>query len=236
LKPNPTALVIDKEKAVRSLLRAVLEPEGYRVFEAENGESALSNAVDCNPDVIILETALPDEDGLSLLRTLREWSHTPVLVLSGQTDDEAKVAALDTGASDYLTKPFSSAELLARLRVLQRPVANMPDGPLLIEGDLVVNVATHDITLHGRSVSLTRKEEALFFVLVRYAGKVVTQTHLIRSIWGAHSESRVHDLQVLVAHLRKKLGPYDGEILIRTQTNVGYWLLLSSQREISYDR
>lgn len=228
MKPDPTALIIDSDRAVRRLLRVLLEPQGYRVFEAENGASALSKAVEYKPDVIILEPALAGEHGLSVLQSLQEWSRIPVLALSEQTDDAAKVAALDAGASDYLTKPFSSAELLARLRVLQRPLANVPDGPLLIEGRLVANLATHEISLGPHPVKLTRKEEALFFVLARFAGKVVTRSHLLRSIWGAGAVEKTHDLMVLVANLRKKLAGHGGEMLIRTEGKMGYRLLLSA--------
>ena len=234
MKPDPTVLIIDNEKAARRLLRVLLEPNGYRVCEAEHAGTGVKKAVECKPDVIILEMDLPDADGLSVLQTLREWSRTPVLMLSEQTDDQVKVAALDAGASDYLTKPFSSPELLARLRVLQRPAPNTPDGPLLIEGDLIANLATHEITLGGRPVRLTRKEEALFGVLARYAGKVVTRGHLLRSVWGAHSEDKTHDLLVLVAHLRKKLGPYAGEMVIRTEGSLGYSLSFSAQREPAF--
>jgi len=209
----------------------VLEAEGYRVFEAESGGEGLTKAVERKPDVIVLEWGLLDGGGWGVLQGLQEWSQIPVLVLSEQTEEQAKVAALDAGARDYLTKPFGSGELLARLRVLQRPLPNVPEGPLLIEGELVANLVTHDITLSGRSVKLTPKEEALFFVLARYAGKVVTCAHLMRSVWGTHSEERIHDLRVLVTHLRKKLGLYGGEILIRTEEGVGYSLSLSVQHE-----
>ena len=216
---------------MRRLLCSVLEPHRYRVYEADSAAAGLAEAIECKPDVIILETALPDREGVAVLQNLREWSNTPVLVLSEQTDVEAKVAALDAGASDYVTKPFASAELLARLRVLQRPLLNEPDGPLLIEGDLVANLVTHEITLDGRAISLTPKEEALFYILARYAGKVVTRVHLLRSVWGAHGEQRLHDLQVLVAHLRRKLEPWGAELLIRTEGQIGYSLSLPAQRE-----
>ena len=231
MKPDPHALVIDNDRAVRRLLRSVLEPHGYRVFEAENGVTGLTQAVEGQPDVIIMETVLPDGEGLAVLQRLREWSNTPVLVLSEETHDEAKVAALDAGASDYLTKPFSSAELLARLRVLQRPIPNEPEGPFLIEGELVANLATHEITLRGRAILLTPKEEALFYVLARYAGKVVTRAHLLRSVWGAQGKQRIHDLHVLVAHLRKKLDPYGEQLLIRTEGHIGYSLSLAAPSE-----
>lgn len=221
--------MIDGERAVRRLLRAVLEPRGYRVVQAENGRDALTQVIECEPDVIIMEMLLPDVDGLSVLRSLQEWEHIPVLVLSQQAQAEAKVAALDAGARDYLTKPFSSDELLARLRVLQRPLPNVPDGPLLIEGDLVANLATHEVSFRQRPIALTRKETALFYVLARYAGRVVTRTHLLRSVWGARSEEKTQDLIVLVAHLRKKLGLYGGELLIKTQGSIGYSLSLDVQ-------
>jgi two-component system KDP operon response regulator KdpE len=221
-------LIIDTEKAARRLVRTLLEPEGYRVLEAENGASGLKQAVESKPDVIILEWELPEENSLSILQSLREWSQTPVLVLSEQKDANEKVTALDNGACDYLTKPFSSAELLARLRVLQRPVPNEPDGPLLIAGDLVVNLVTHKITLRDQPVTLTPKEEALFYVLARYAGKVVTRSHLVRSVWGIHSEEKIHDLQVLIGHLRKKLEPTGTELLIKTEGSVGYCLSVST--------
>ena len=231
MKPDPIVLIIDHEKAARRLLRVVLEPHGYRVFEAGDGGTALAQATECRPDVVILEIALPEEEGMSVLQGLREWSQTPVLVLSERADDEAKVAALDAGASDYLTKPFSTAELLARLRVVQRPVPNVPDGPLLIEGELVANLATHEIALNGRPVKLTPKEEVLFYVLARYAGRVVTINHLLRPVWGLHSEEKTHDLRVLVSHLRNKLEAYGGEMLVRTEGNLGYRLALSAKQE-----
>lgn len=233
MKPDPTILIIDNEKTSRRLLRALLEPQGYRVFEAESAGDALGKAVESKPDVIVLELRLSNGNGLAFLQRLQESSQTPVLVLSEQTGEEAKVAALDAGARDYLTKPFSSGELLARLRVLQRPLPNVPDGPFLIEGDLVANFATHEITLKGRPIRLTPKEQALFYVLARYPGRVVTCAHLLRAVWGFHSEDKLHDLQVLVSHLRKKLGPFGGEILVRTESSIGYSLALAPNQELA---
>jgi two-component system KDP operon response regulator KdpE len=227
VRAYPNVLLIDGDRASRRLLRVVLEAEGYRIVEAETAESGLKEAVERKPDVIILELTLPDCDGVEVIQTLREWKSTPLLVLSEETEDQIKVAALDAGASDYLTKPFSNSELLARLRVLQRSWPNEPDGPMLIDGGLRINLATHQIQLNGRHVRLTRKEEALFYVLARYAGKVVTKAHLIRSVWGVRSEDRSPDLRVLIGHVRKKLGVYGGEILIRTVGSLGYSLALS---------
>jgi two-component system KDP operon response regulator KdpE len=233
LKQGRTVLVIDAEKAARRLLNTILMPHGYRVLESETAESGLRKAVEAHPDLIILEIALPRNEGLDLLQSLREWNRTPVMVLSECTDDPAKVAALDAGASDYLTKPFSAAELLARLRVLLRPVPNVPDGPLLVEGELVVNLATHKITVAGRPVRLTPKEEVLFCVLARYTGKVVTCDHLLRSVWGLNGDDKLHDLRVLVWQLRKKLGAYGGEVLVETEGSTGYKLALSANTELA---
>ena len=211
----------------------MLEPHGYRVLEAESGGVGLNLAVESKPDLIVLELNLSDGDGLRVLHALQEWCPIPIMVLSGRAEEEATVAALDAGARDYLTKPFSSAELLARLRALQRPLPNVPDGPLLIEGELVANLSTHEITSNGRPIILSPKEEALFCVLARYAGRVVTCSHLLQSIWGIHSEDKLQDLRVLVSHLRKKLGPYGSEMLVRTEGSLGYSLILSVQREVS---
>ncbi len=230
LKPDPRALIVDSEKASRRLLRTVLESQGYQILQAEGLAAGLERAVEGKPDVIVMEMALADGEGLEFLRNLREWSHTPVLVLSERNGEEAKVAALDAGANDYITKPFNGAELLARLRVLQRPLFQVPDGPLLVEGDLVANFSTHEISVAGRPVGLTRKEEALFYVLARHAGKVVTRAQLLHSVWGMDSEERIHDLHVLMGNLRKKLEPHGKEIFITTQGGLGYTLSLRNSQ------
>lgn len=233
LKPKPTILVIDDEKSSRRLLRVILTPHGYRFFEAESGRAGFNKAAQCNPDVIILELGESIAEGLAILQGLQEWCRAALLVLSRQTAVEAKVAALDAGARDYLTKPFSSPELLARLRVLQRPLPNVPDGPFLIDGELEVNLATHKVRLGGCPISLTPKEEALFCVLARYAGRVVTREHLVRSVWGICSEEKGHDLRVLMSHLRDKLRPHGRDMLVKTEADLGYSLSLFHQREPS---
>jgi two-component system KDP operon response regulator KdpE len=189
----------------------------------------LRKAAECKPDVVILELELPDLDGLGVLRTLQEWSEIPVLVLSERGHDSAKVAALDAGARDYLTKPFSVDELLARLRVLQRAMPNVPEGPLVVAGELVANLSTHEISCRGRRLWLTRKEEALFYVLARYAGKVVTCSHLMRSVWGTYSQDRTPELRVHMTNLRKKLADYRDELRIETKGRLGYSLSLATE-------
>ena len=231
MKPNPIALVIDAERQTRRLLRVLLESNHYRIQEAETGETGMREAAARRPDVIILDLSLPDMEGRVFLERLREWNCAPVLILSERDNERDKVMALDGGANDYMTKPFGPAELLSRLRVLLRPMPSEPDGPLLINGDLQVNLASHLVTMRGRRVDLTPTEEALFYTLARHAGKVVTQRHLLRCVWGADSENRLHDLHVYIRSLRRKLGGAGDEILIRTEGSVGYRLLLPAGGE-----
>ena len=231
MKPRPIVVAIDTDKGTRRLLRQVLEPSGYRVFEADSAQHGLEVAMRRRPDVVILELDLPDLDGLRLLERLREWSRAPALVLSRRESEADKVAALDAGANDYLTKPFGSEELLARLRVLQRPIPWVTDGPLLQEGDFSVNLATHEVRLKGRRLQLTPTEEALLYLLVRYAGKVVTSTHLIRSLWGPGTPGKTRDLQVYLSSLRKKLQGYNSRVRIQTKGSIGYRLLLTDSDE-----
>lgn len=220
--------MIDKDRATRRLLRNVLEPEGYHVLEAEDGSQGLSRAAEQRPDLIILDIALPDMEGPEVLLWLREWSQTPVLVLSERNAEADKVAALDNGANDYLTKPFGSAELLARLRALQRALRGAPEGPLLIEDPFTINLTTHKVTFRGQLIPLTPTEEALFYVLVRYAGKVVTTPHLMRSVWGARAEDRILELRVQLGQLRKKLEAYGPQLQIKTERGIGYSLCVNS--------
>ena len=224
MKPRPIVLAIDADKGTRRLLRQVLEPRGYRVFDADTARRGLEEAVELRADVIILELDLPDLDGLQVLERLREWSRAAVLVLSGRANESDKVAALDAGANDYLTKPFGSSELLARLRVLQRPIPWVMDGPLLQEGEFLVNLATHEVRIHGRRLQLTPTEEALFCLLIRYPGKVVTSTHLVRSLWGPEAENKTRDLQVHLGTLRKKLEAHGDRVRIETNGSIGYKL------------
>ena len=231
MKPRPTVLTVDADKGSRCLLRRVLEPQAYRIFEAGNAQLGLEAAVRLRPDVVILDLDLPDSDGLSFLERLRQWSRASVLVLSARDRESDKVAALDAGANDYLTKPFGSAELLARLRVIQRSVPWTVDGPLLVEGEVFVNLATHEVRLKGRQVKFSPTEEALFFMLVRYAGKVVTRSHLTRSLWGIEGEDRIQDLHVYVGSLRKKLKNGGYGIQIQTVDSTGYRLQLNVDHE-----
>lgn len=222
-------MVIDNELAIRRLLRIILEQDRYKVILAENGRMGLKKASAERPDVVILEMELPDIRGLTVLRRFREWSQKPVLILSERSEAADKIRAFDDGADDYLTKPFDNGELLARLRLIQRRLPGVADGPLLMEGDLKVNMASHEVTFKGRKLDFTPTEEALFYMLARHAGKTVTCKHLVRCVWGTDAEDKIHDVRVHVANLRRKLGAYGREMLIRTEGSVGYCLSLASR-------
>jgi two-component system, OmpR family, KDP operon response regulator KdpE len=226
MKPNPIILLIDADKPTRKLLQTVLEVHRYRVFEAESGETGIKEAVARRPDVIVMDLSLPDMDGMALLKQLREWYRAPILILSARDTESAKVSALDGGANDFVSKPFGTAEVLARLRVLQRWDPASPEGPYYINGDLRVNVTAGVITIRGRHIELTPTEEALFFTLVRHAGHLVTRSHLLRCVWGADSESKLHDLHVYIRNLRNKLQGATEEVLIQTEGSEGYRLVV----------
>ncbi len=231
MKPRPTALIIDEERAVRRLVRIVLEQERYKVIEAATGRIGLKAAKKQQPDVIILELDLPDISGMSVLRRFRKRSHTPVLILSERREVQDKVNAFDGGADDYLTKPFDTAELVARLRVIQRSLPGVPESPLVAEGGLRINVALHEITIKGQKLDFTPTEEALLHLLARHAGKTVSCEDLVRWLWGTDTDKKIHDLRVYIAHLRRKLIAFRDEILIRTEGSVGYCLSLGARQE-----
>ena len=224
-----TILIIDDEPPIRRLLRAALEPHGFRVCEAENGQLGLQEAVSCRPDVVILDLGLPDQDGVQVLKRLREWSQVPVLILSVRDREGDKVAALDQGADDYLTKPFGTAELLARLRVLLRRTPGAGEDPVHVVGPLQMDLAAHIVRVDNREVSLTATEFALLRVLVQHAGRVVTHKYLLRSVWGPAAETQSQYLRVYITHLRRKLEMGGGQRLIRTETGIGYRLLLPEE-------
>jgi len=222
-----TALVIDDERPIRRLVQLLLEGEGYQVYEAETGALGLQLAASRRPDVIVLDLGLPDMDGVTVLKRLREWTHTPVLILTVRDSEVDKVAALDNGADDYLTKPFGTDELLARLRALRRRSPEANEEPAYVRSDLTVDVKTRKVTVEDNEVHLTATEYALLHELVRYAGKVVTQKHLLRAVWGPEAESQSQYLRVYMTHLRKKLETPKSGKLIETLPNIGYRIAAS---------
>jgi len=217
-----TALIVDDEPPIRRLLRLALEPQGYRVFEADGGQLGLQEAAARRPDVIVLDLGLPDMDGVAVLKRLREWSQAPVLVLTVRDRESDKVAALDAGADDYLTKPFGTAELLARLRAVQRRAPEAHEEPVFVSGSLTVDRAARAVTVNKQEVHLTATEYALLHELVRHAGKIVTHKQLLRAVWGPNAESQSQYLRVYITHLRKKLETTSSGKLIQTEPGIGY--------------
>jgi len=222
---KPVALIIDDEAQIRRLLRLSLEGEGYRVFEAETGGKGLTEAASRKPDVIVLDLGLPDLDGLEVIKRLREWSAAPVVILSVREGEDEKVAALDAGADDYVTKPFHTEELLARLRVMQRH-AQRKESPAIFEQEgLRVDLPERLVIVNGKLVDLSPTEYALLRLLVTHAGKVLTHAHILRSIWGPKSTEQSQYLRVYVSHLRSKLTAFGMRAdLIKTETGIGYRL------------
>lgn len=223
---TPTSLVIDDEPPMRRLLKLTLEGDGYRCFEAGSGQNGLSAAVHRRPDVVLLDLGLPDLAGMEVLRRLREWTQVPVVVLTARHGDADKVEALDAGADDYVTKPFSAAELLARLRAARRRADRTPEGAVFHAGTLVVDLARRQVTSSGCEVKLTPTEYALLRLLVRNAGRVLTQRQLLIEVWGPNHAADTHYLRVYMARLRDKLGADPAQPgLIRTEPGVGYRLV-----------
>jgi len=219
----PTALIIDDEVQIRRLLRMALESKGYTVREAEAGQLGLQEAVFHKPDVILLDLGLPDMDGVAVLKRLREWSDVPVLILSVRDQESVKIAAFDAGADDYVTKPFSTAELMARLRALLRRSSDVADEPSFRTGDIEVDLAARQVLVRGTEVKVTAIEYSLLRLLIKHAGKVVTQKQLLREVWGPQAEGQTHYLRVHFTHLRQKIDPNHTGI-IQTETGIGYRL------------
>jgi two-component system KDP operon response regulator KdpE len=224
--PNPTALVIDDEPQIRKLVRLVLEQQNFRAIEAVDGRSGLAEIATRRPDVVLLDLGLPDMDGLTVLERLREWTRVPVLILSVRDGSEDKVAALDSGADDYVTKPFDSAELLARLRAMLRRAPLGADAAQFHAGHLKIDFESRTVSVNDREVRLTATEFALLKVLAINAGKVVTHKHLLREVWGPNAEEQSQYLRVYMMHLRKKLEIPDApHRLLRTESGIGYRLV-----------
>jgi two-component system, OmpR family, KDP operon response regulator KdpE len=220
---KPVALIIDDEVQIRRLLRVAMEAEHYQVHEAESGQQGLIEIANRKPAVILLDLGLPDIGGLEVLKRLREWSETPVIVLTVRDDEQEKVTALDAGAEDYVTKPFSTPELLARLRVAQRKTRPVDEVCVFKHGDLMVDLTAQVVTRAGRGVKLTATEYALLRLFVKHPGRVLTHRHILREIWGPKSEEHRQYLRVYVTHLRQKIeiDPTD-PILIKTEPGIGY--------------
>ena len=220
------ALIIDDEVQIRRLLRLTLEAHSYRVFEAADGQTGLLEAAQRRPDIVLLDLGLPDLDGVTVLKRLREWSRVPVLVLSVRDREDDKIAALDHGADDYVTKPFSTGELMARLRVAQRHNQPPPAEAVFHSGAVEIDFVRRVVSRSGKEVKLTATEYSLLALLARHAGRVMTHRQLLKEVWGPNAVEQTHYLRVYVAHLREKLEADPNQpALLLTEAGVGYRLM-----------
>jgi len=221
--PKPAVLVVDDEPQMRRLLTVALEAGGYRVLVAVSGEEGLVLAAQHRPALVLLDLGLPGVQGLDALRRLREWTDTPVIVLTVQDSEAEKIAALDGGADDYVTKPFNTGELLARMRAALRRAKKEEPSPVFSSRGLVVDLASHRVTRDGQEVSLTATEWSLLRLFVRHAGKVLTHRQILREVWGPGHDEHTHYLRVYIAHLREKLEADSSQPeLFVTESGVGY--------------
>jgi two-component system KDP operon response regulator KdpE len=225
-KSANTVLVIDDEAQIRRFIVAGLELHGYLVREADTATAGLSAAAHMRPDMIILDLALPDADGIEVLRTIRSWSNVPVIVLSIQSEEDLKVHLLRNGADDYVVKPFGIAELAARCEAaIRRYHKSIDRSPLVRTGGLSIDLVSRSVLLDGRPVSLTRKEYRLLHLLASHLGLVVTHNQLIRDIWGNASPDNIQYLRMLIRKLRQKLEDDPGQPkLLISESGVGYRL------------
>lgn len=229
--PSPVAVLIEDEPQIRRFVRAALEAEGWQVFEAATAQHGLRDAATRKPDLVVLDLGLPDGDGLDVIRDVRSWSAVPIVVLSARVEEDDKIAALDAGADDYLTKPFGVGELLARVRAnLRRPRNAGSDGQadesLFRFGEIEVDRQARLVRRAGTEVHLTPIEYRLLLVLVTNAGRVLTHRQLLREVWGPSHAEQGHYLRVYMGHLRQKLeaDPSQPQHLL-TETAVGYRLM-----------
>jgi len=226
--PGPLILLVEDEPQMRRFLRVSLEGSGYRYLEAGTGQEGLSLAAQHRPDAILLDLGLPDMDGLDLVSRLREWSQTPVIVISARGQESDKVDALDAGADDYLTKPFGTRELLARVRVaLRHAEPDVVEEPVFVLGRWRVDLAKRQVLVDGQEVHLTPLEYSLFTTLIRHAGKVVTQRQLLKEVWGGAAGAQPLYLRVYMTQLRHKLEEEPSRPrYLKTEPGVGYRLFI----------
>jgi two-component system, OmpR family, KDP operon response regulator KdpE len=225
MSEGPVILIVDDEPQIRRLLRLTLDAHGYAVREATTAQEGLQQVAAAHPDLVILDLGLPDMDGLEALRKLREWSQTPVIVLTVKNAEQDKIDLLDAGANDYITKPFGMGELLARIRAaLRHSLPDSADGTF-IAGDLAIDFARRVVTRGGQELRLTPTEYSLLRFLARHAGKVVTHTQIINELWGPQARPDASYLRVYVLQLRRKLeqDPANPRLLL-TEPGVGYRL------------
>lgn len=224
---SASILIIDDEEKIRKMLRIACKGSGYQVHEAGSVAEGLVQLVRQQPDLVILDLGLPDQDGLTCLQELRSFSQVPVIVLSVRSHDDSKIQALDQGAQDYVTKPFSVEELLARIRAQLRDKLKVADSPLLDDGYLAIHLAQRLVTVRQQPLELTPKEYAVLATLAQFRQKVVLQRSLLEQIWGPTFVENSHYLRIVISHLRRKIGddPSDPKYL-KTEPGIGYRLCL----------
>ena len=226
-----TILIVEDEQAIRRFVRTALEAEGFRVYEADGVQRGLLEAATRKPELVVLDLGLPDIDGTQVIESIRSWSNMPIIVISARSEDKDKITALDAGADDYLTKPFSIEELLARLRVTQRRLLLLQasgdaDSPVFQNGKLKIDYAAGCAYLNGEELHLTPIEYKLLCLLSHNVGKVLTHTYITQQIWGSSWENDIASLRVFMATLRKKLERgKDGQQYIQTHIGIGYRML-----------
>lgn len=220
---RPRVLIIDDERPIRRFLATVLQAHGYMPFESSTGEEGLSAVTRYRPDVVILDLGLPGIDGIEVARRLREWTEIPIIVLSVRDQEAEKIAALDAGADDYLTKPFGAGELMARLRATLRRAAQPASEPVLTFGDLTVDLTRRRVTRGQEEIQLTPTEYDLLRILASNAGRVVTHQQLLRQVWGEGYDGEVHLLRVNISNLRRKVEPDPARPrFVTTEPGIGY--------------
>lgn len=228
---KPLVLVVEDDRPVRNLIVTTLKSHDYRYLTAENGKTAIMEASSHNPDIVLLDLGLPDIDGTEVITNIRGWSNMPIIVISARSEDSDKITALDAGADDYLTKPFSVEELLARLRVTQRRLlllksSNDAGKPVFQNGELKIDYAASCVCLKGEEMHLTPIEYKLLCLLSHNVGKVLTHTYITMQIWGSSRENDIASLRVFMATLRKKLEPEKtSPQYIQTHIGIGYRML-----------
>ncbi len=219
-------LVIDDEIQIRRLLKITLDNLGYKVYEADNAKNGLIESINCRPSLILLDLGLPDEDGSTLLKKIREFSEVPIIILSVRNSENDIINALDSGADDYITKPFNTGELLARIRTALRHYQPEQKNPVFKNGNISVDFSTREVRKKGQIVKLTSTEFSILALFIRNAGKVLTHNYFLKEIWGKQYSDDTQYLRVFIAQIRKKLedNPSRPKIFI-TESGVGYRMI-----------
>ena len=219
-------LVIDDEPQIRKLLKVSLGAYGYEIEEAATGSDGINRAAIYKPDLLIIDLGLPDRDGKEVVKAIREWSQTPIIVLTARDQEQEKIDALDAGADDYVTKPFSVGELMARMRVSLRRAAASEHEPVITCGDLAVDLVQRRVTVAGREIKLTPTEYELIKILAQHRGRVLTHKQLLKAVWGTAYNEDTHYIRVYIGQLRRKIeaDPTQPRHIV-TESGVGYRLM-----------